>query len=290
MAAEHLALYERPVASAEISRISRLLRGRRVTVLTGAGVSTESGIPDYRGPMGSLRTRRPIQYREFITSAAARRRYWARSTIGWPRMKEVDPNPAHRALARLQQSGAIGTIITQNVDGLHQAAGAGEVIELHGSLAEVICLDCGRLKPRDDLQTRLLEANPGWLSLTAEIAPDGDAELPRDLTESFRVPACRHCGGVFKPHLVFFGENVPKARVEAARAAVDAAEVLWVVGSSLTVWSGFRFAKQAAEAGRLIAITNMGQTRADALATLRTDGPLGRILPQVARELTAEPA
>jgi NAD-dependent SIR2 family protein deacetylase len=281
--------YQTEAPAGEVSRLADILRGRRATVLSGAGISTESGIPDYRGPTGSLRTRRPIQYREFISSAEARQRYWARSTIGWPRMKEVGPNTGHHAVARLQRAGVVGDIITQNVDGLHQAAGARDVVELHGSLAEVVCLDCGRIESRDNLQERMLEANPGWLTITAEIAPDGDAEIPRNLTGSFHVPACLHCGGVLKPHLVFFGENVPRQRVDAAAAAVDAGELLWVVGSSLTVWSGFRFAKRAAEAGTPIVITNMGETRGDSLATLRIDAPLGRLLSRVAEELAADP-
>lgn len=271
----------------DTDRLAAFLRGRRVAVLSGAGISTESGIPDYRGPTGSLRARRPIQYREFTGSAEARRRYWARNTIGWPRMKSVEPNPAHHAVAELQRAGIVSTVITQNVDGLHQAAGTGEVIELHGSLAEAMCLDCGSVEPRDELQDRLLAANPEWLSVTAEIAPDGDAELPRELTRSFRVPACRHCGGVLKPNLTFFGENVPKDRVERARAAVAAADALWVVGSSLTVWSGFRFVKYATEAGAPVAITNLGHTRGDPYAELRIDASLGELLPAVAERLGA---
>ncbi|MFP4567084.1 MAG: NAD-dependent protein deacetylase [Spirochaetaceae bacterium] len=285
---DQLAAYQHDAPASEISRLVDLLRGRRVTVLSGAGLSTESGIPDYRGPSGSLTTRRPIQYREFTGSAEARRRYWARNTIGRPRMNDIAPNAGHYAVARLQAAGAVRSVITQNVDGLHQAAGATDVIELHGSLAQVVCLDCGRTEHRDTLQERLLAANPLWLSLTAEIAPDGDAELPRELTRSFSVPACRRCGGVLKPDLVFFGENVPRPRVEAAASAVDAAELLWVIGSSLTVWSGFRFVKQAAEAGTPVVITNMGETRGDPLATLRIDAPLGRLLPRVAEELAPE--
>jgi NAD-dependent SIR2 family protein deacetylase len=285
---DQLAAYHHDAPASEISRLVDLLRGRRVTVLSGAGLSTESGIPDYRGPTGSLRTRSPIQYREFTGSAEARRRYWARNTIGWPQMKQVGPNPGHHAVARLQTAGAVASVITQNVDGLHQAAGATDVIELHGSLAQVVCLECGRTEHRDALQDRLLAANPSWLSLTAEIAPDGDAELPRELTRSFSVPACRRCGGVLKPDLVFFGENVPRPRVEAAAAAVDDAGLLWVIGSSLTVWSGFRFVKRAAEAGTPVVITNMGETRGDRLATLRIDAPLGRLLPRVAEELAPE--
>jgi len=285
---DHLAAYQHDAPASEISRLVDLLRGRSITVLSGAGLSTESGIPDYRGPTGSLRTRRPIQYREFTGSAEARRRYWARNTIGWPRMKDVGPNAGHYALARLQTAGAVTSIITQNVDGLHQAAGAMDVIELHGSLAQVVCLECGRTEHRDALQDRLLAANPSWLSLTAEIAPDGDAELPRELASSFSVPTCSRCGGVLKPDLVFFGENVPRPRVEAAASAVDAAELLWVIGSSLTVWSGFRFVKRAAEAGTPVVITNMGETRGDPLATLRIDAPLGRLLPRVADELAPE--
>ncbi|MFO8065153.1 MAG: NAD-dependent protein deacetylase [Spirochaetia bacterium] len=275
-----------PDAAGEVEQLADVLRGRRVTVLSGAGLSTDSGIPDYRGPSGSLRTRKPVGYREFVTSEEARRRYWARSTIGWPRMKEVDPNASHHAIAALQAAGVVEDIITQNVDGLQQAAGAHNVIELHGSLAEVICLECGRTESRDELQRRLLEKNPRWLTLTAEIAPDGDAELPHDLTQTFHVPGCRHCGGVLKPNLVFFGENVPKPRVEQAANAVDDGELLWVVGSSLTVWSGFRFVKRAGASGTPVVITNMGETRGDPYATLCLDAPLGALLPRVAEALT----
>jgi NAD-dependent SIR2 family protein deacetylase len=199
-------------------------------------------------------------------------------------MKSVLPNAGHTAIARLQHAGVVTRIITQNVDGLHQAAGADNVLELHGSLSEVLCLGCGRMESRDSLQDRLLDTNPRWLSLTAEIAPDGDAETPRELTRDFVVPACRHCGGVLKPNLTFFGENVPRPRVEEAAVAVDAAELLWVVGSSLTVWSGFRFVKRAAAAGTPVVITNLGETRGDPYATLRIDAPLGEVLPRVARE------
>lgn len=254
-------------------------------MLTGAGISTDSGIPDYRGPEGSLKTRTPVRYHEFIRSAEDRRRYWARSCVGWPVMRTRRPNAAHAAIAKLQKIGSAGGLITQNVDGLHQAAGSHELIELHGGLARVQCLDCGAITDREELQTRMLELNPGWLEQTAESAPDGDAELPRDVTRRFRVPVCLSCGGVLKPDVVFFGENVPRERVTAAFGQVDAADALLIAGSSLTVYSGFRFADHAVKSGKTVAIINRGPTRADAIASVKLDGPAGDTLSRLAAAL-----
>jgi NAD-dependent SIR2 family protein deacetylase len=262
------------------------LRDRRISVLTGAGMSTDSGIPDYRGPEGSLKKRNPVQYAEFVRSEADRRRYWARSCLGWPFMVARRPNAAHRALAHLQNHGPVTSVITQNVDGLHQAAGSRDVLELHGGLDRVVCLGCGARTSRDDFQDTMLALNPGWLEQTAEAAPDGDAELPRHVTDRFDVPACAACGGILKPDVVFFGENVPASRVAEAFRRVDAGEVLLVLGSSLTVYSGYRFVDHAVRAGTPVVIVNQGETRGDPVATLRIDAGLIPVLEELVRRLT----
>lgn len=271
----------------ELRRLADLMRERDTVVLTGAGVSTESGIPDYRGPTSRKRKGRPILYREFAGDASARTRYWARSMLGWPQMSAVKPNAGHRALASLEAGGFISGIITQNVDGLHQAAGSVEVLELHGSLAEVRCTECGGRESRHSLQARLLHMNPGFSNLAAEIAPDGDAELPPDATRSFRVPECLKCSGVIRPDIVFFGENVPSQRVNEAFRRVEAAELLLVAGSSLAVYSGYRFVRSAAQRGAPVAIVNLGPTRGDELATLRIEEKTGAALAELARLLTS---
>lgn len=267
-----------------------LLRGRRIVVLAGAGCSTESGIPDYRGPEGIRRARQPMQYQEFIRSEAARVRYWARSTIGWPRFAAARPNAAHLALARLEEEGVIRGVITQNVDGLHQAAGSRRVVELHGSLAVVRCLQCGASFSRMSYQEELLALNSGWLeslegSGGAALAPDGDAELPSWAERTFRVVPCAACGGTLKPDVVFFGENVPPSRVEEAWRLFGEAEVLLVVGSSLAVYSGRRFIYRASEQEMPIGIINVGPTRADELAAAKVEGQVGVVLPRVAEAL-----
>lgn len=267
--------------------VADLLRGRRVVVLAGAGCSTESGIPDYRGPDAKPRT--PIQFQEFMRGEAARVRYWARSAVGWPRFSSARPNATHFALARLEEAGAVRGIITQNVDGLHQAAGSRRVVELHGSLAAVRCMECGEAGRRDDFQARLLDMNAEWAralrSGDVQAAPDGDAELPAWAMESFRVPACEGCGGVIKPDVVFFGENVPAARVQEAWSLFEEGEVLLVVGSSLTVYSGRRFIYRAQQDGVPIAIINLGPTRADDTAAARAEARLGDALPRLAEAL-----
>ncbi|HEY8483763.1 MAG TPA: NAD-dependent protein deacetylase [Longimicrobiales bacterium] len=270
-----------------------LLRGRRVVVLAGAGCSTESGIPDYRGPGSSLRPRRPMTYQEFVSGDAARARYWARSVVGWRRMAAARPNPAHQALARLEAGGVVVGIITQNVDGLHHAAGSRRVVELHGALARVRCLACGAAVTREAFQDRLLALNVTWAERVAEVtrgetlesAPDGDAEIPDALLEGFRVPGCAACGGVMKPDVVFFGENVPRERVEEAWRLFAEGDVLLVVGSSLAVYSGRRFVHRAQEVGIPIAIVNIGPTRADEIAAVKVEGRLGLVLPAVAEAL-----
>ena len=282
-----------PPAVLDLEPLLDLLRDRRAVVLAGAGCSTESGIPDYRGPEASLRARKPIQYQEFVRSEAARARYWARSAVGWPRFSAARPNTGHHALARLEAAGAVRGVITQNVDGLHQAAGSRRVVELHGSLAAVRCLACGAAEGRDALQRRLLALNAEWAARLfrplagggAEQAPDGDAELPPEALEGFRVPACQDCGGVVKPDVVFFGENVPAARVDEAWRLFAGAGVLLVAGSSLTVYSGRRFVYRAQDEGVPIAVVNVGPTRADEAAAVKVEGRLGVVLPALADAL-----
>jgi NAD-dependent SIR2 family protein deacetylase len=236
--------------------------------LTGAGISTDSGIPDYRGPGSSARA--PMTYQDFLSGPAARQRYWGRSHLGWSRMKQAQPNAGHLALARLEAAGRVPLLITQNVDGLHEAAGSANICALHGRIAEVVCLTCRATSSRATLHERLEELNPGWAAEHAyvEARPDGDVAL--DETAGFVVPACA-CGGVLKPDVVFFGENVPKERVFRCYDAVEEAPALLVLGSSLTVMSGLRFVKAAAKCGIPVVIVNRGETRGDPLATYKLD-------------------
>ena len=250
----------------------------RVLILSGAGLSTESGIPDYRGPTGLARRAQPMTYQVFTGSAAARRRYWARSYLGWQHIARAAPNDGHRAVAELSRRGLLTGIITQNVDGLHQAAGAFGVTELHGSLHRVICLSCGQRTARAELDRRLEAANPGWDARLAIVNPDGDAVLDDEATESFQVVDCSACDGVLKPDVVFFGENVPRPRAEACYAMVERSRALVVLGSSLTVMSGFRYVRHAAGQQRPVVIVNQGDTRGDGYATATLDAPLGRTL------------
>ncbi|MCA9543838.1 MAG: NAD-dependent protein deacetylase [Myxococcales bacterium] len=262
----------------DLSALRRLLdRSPRLAVLTGAGCSTESGIPDYRSPRATPR-REPMRFMEFKRSAAARQRYWSRAFVGWQAMAAARPNAAHDALAALERAGRLDCLITQNVDRLHQAAGSRRVVELHGALAEVICLDCQAVSPREALQARLAALNPSWQCASATAAPDGDADLDPG-AEAFRVAPCEACGGPLKPRVVFFGEQVPPARVEAAFAAVERADALLVAGSSLTVWSGLRFVRRAAERGIPIASVNLGPTRADDLFSVNVQARVGDVLP-----------
>ena len=249
-----------------------------VLVLSGAGLSTESGIPDYRGPTGLARRATPMTYQTFTASADARRRYWARSHLGWRHIGRAVPNRGHHAVAELGRRRLLAGVITQNVDGLHQAAGACEVTELHGSLHRVVCLSCGQRTARTDLHRRLAAANPGWDAGPALINPDGDAVLTDGATESFRVVDCASCDGVLKPDVVFFGENVPRPRVQACYTMVERASSLVVLGSSLTVMSGFRFVRHAAKVPAPVVIVNQGPTRGDAYATATLDAPLGQVL------------
>jgi NAD-dependent SIR2 family protein deacetylase len=261
-----------------------LERHPRLFVLTGAGCSTPSGIPDYRDESGAWKHHRPMSFTEFTSSPSARRRYWAGSLRGWPRVRDARPNPAHVALARLEAAGRVTRIVTQNVDGLHTKAGSRRVLDLHGRLDLVECLDCGAHVGRADVQELLVSWNAEALGGSAAQRPDGDASIGAS-DGGFRVPDCRECGGVLKPHVVFFGENVPRGRVAEAWAALADADALLVVGSSLMVYSGYRFVLAAAEKGRPVAAVNLGRTRGDHLLTLKVAGDCADVLAAAARRL-----
>ncbi|WP_420812768.1 NAD-dependent protein deacetylase [Micromonospora zingiberis] len=261
------------------------MAGGGVVVLSGAGLSTESGIPDYRGVTGVARRHTPMTYQTFVGDAQARRRYWARSHLGWRLMARAVPNDGHRAVARLHGGGLVSEVITQNVDGLHTAAGSRDVVELHGRLDEVACLGCGQRTSRLDLDGRLRRANPGFAGRVAAVNPDGDVELDDAVVAGFRTVDCLACGGMLKPDVVFFGETVPAQRVRRCFAAVERARVLLVLGSSLTVLSGRRFVLRAAQRGTPVVIVNQGPTRGDGYAEVRVDAPLGRVLPALADRL-----
>ncbi|MGY3264493.1 NAD-dependent protein deacetylase [Lysobacter sp. HA35] len=273
------------IADVDTTAEAQLLRDwlapfRRVFVLTGAGCSTASGIPDYRDEAGGWKRKPPVTFQAFTQDDATRRRYWARSFAGWPVFSQAQPNAAHRALADWQASGRMSALLTQNVDGLHERAGGRDVIDLHGRLDTVRCLACGELTPRNAMQTRLADANPGWIDAITAFAPDGDADLERIDFDDFGIPPCMRCGGMLKPDVVFFGENVPRARFEHARDALAASDALLVVGSSLMVYSGFRFARMAHEAGLPIALLTRGATRADELASLALRADCTKVLPE----------
>jgi NAD-dependent SIR2 family protein deacetylase len=261
-----------------VREIAGLLGRGGVVVLSGAGLSTESGIPDYRGPTGLARRAEPMTYQAFTGAAAARQRYWARSHLGWRHIARAAPNLGHQAVAEMQRRGLLSAIITQNVDGLHQAAGAQDVVELHGSLSRVVCLGCGERTPREELDQRLRAANPDWAAQERQVNPDGDAVLDEGATDHFTVVDCLRCAGALKPDVIFFGENVPPARVADCYAQVSEARALLVLGSSLTVMSGYRFVRHAAKLGVPVAIINQGRTRGDAQATVTLDAPLGSTL------------
>lgn len=264
------------------------------TVLSGAGLSTESGIPDYRGPSGVRRTSDPMGYDDFCTSATARRRYWARSHLGWRRIGEASPNAGHRAVAELQRRGRVGGVVTQNVDGLHGAAGSTDVVDLHGTLDVVVCLDCRSRSPRTKLERRLTEANPGFDQLAHDVRrvnPDGDVELDQEQEQRFRTVPCLVCGSDrLKPDVVFFGESVPKERVTRAYAELDRHRGLLVLGSSLSVMSGYRFVRHAAREGYPVVVVNEGATRGDAEADLLAWLPLGPTLTALLDRLPPAPA
>jgi NAD-dependent SIR2 family protein deacetylase len=269
-----------------LTLIALVERGR-VVVLTGAGMSTGSGIPDYRGPTGAARPSTPMTFQEFTGNPAARQRYWARSHLGWRFITGAQPNDGHRAVANLQAQGLIDGIVTQNVDGLHQAAGATDVVELHGGLTDIICLSCQTLTTREELDARLTAANPGWHRSEVAIKPDGDADL--EDVSGFRVVDCLACGGLLKPDVVFFGETVPRPRVDRAFALVAGANSLLVLGSSLKVMSGYRFVLQAKKLGIPVAIVNQGATRADAQADLKVEAELSQTLTRLTRSVQQHP-
>mgnify|MGYP001223844411 CR=1 FL=1 len=264
-----------------------LLAGRSLAVLTGAGISTDSGIPDYRGPDSPPRT--PMTYEQFVSDAAFRRTYWARNHVGWRHVDRTRPNAGHRALARLEERGVVVGVITQNVDRLHHLAGSRTVIDLHGTYADVVCLACGARTTRDALAARLEHLNPGFAERAAvadvEIAPDADAVIAS--TEGFVVAGCERCGGMLKPEIVYFGENVPRERVDRAFALVDSAQALLVAGTSLAVMSGLRFVRHAARAGRPVVVVNRGATRGDHLADVRVHAGTSELLPALAERLPA---
>ena len=257
----------------------------RLLVLTGAGCSTAAGIPDYRDADGDWKRSAPMRLQLFVADELARQRYWARSMLGWRTMAQARPTRAHRALARLEAAGRIELLVTQNVDGLHHAAGSDSVVDLHGRIDTVCCLGCAARLPRSVLQEDLLRRNPRWAALQASSAPDGDADLEAADFAQFAVPACTACGGMLKPDVVFFGENVPRARVAAVRAALGKADALLVAGSSLMVYSGYRFVEDAITAGQPVAVLNIGRTRADPVLSLKVEHEVGAALEALATSL-----
>jgi NAD-dependent SIR2 family protein deacetylase len=289
VAADGRAIAHDPAASAE-RLVDFLGRHPRVLVLTGAGCSTASGIPAYRDREGAWAHRAPMQFADFIASHTARRRYWARSFAGWSRFSAAVPGPAHRSLAALERLGRVTGLVTQNVDGLHGRAGSERVIDLHGRLDTVVCLGCRRSRPRQAFQQMLAASNPLGPSASASRRPDGDVELEDEALASFVVPDCDACGGVLKPDVVFFGEAVPKARVAACFAALEAADGLLVVGSSLMVRSGYRFVCRALETGRTVLVLNAGRTRADADGIIKVDAECGETLAHAVPRLVPVPA
>jgi len=264
-----------------------LSRHESLAVVSGAGVSTASGIPDYRDRNGDWKHAQPIQYQDFVANIDSRKRYWARSYVGWQRFSKARPNAAHYALADLEATGKVETLITQNVDRLHSAAGSRQVIDLHGDLSKVRCLGCDMTMARFDYQQQLKDANPGWHAEVFRFRPDGDAELADNGHDEFSVPDCEVCGGTVKPDVVMFGETVPKERVDSATMAIDRADALLVVGSSLMLFSGFRFARRASEQQKPIAIINQGRTRADDIAALKVEADCGNVLSAAADLLAA---
>jgi NAD-dependent SIR2 family protein deacetylase len=284
---DHGPVTSAPPIVAGTSVLADLLSAGGAVVLTGAGMSTDSGIPDYRGATGALRRHTPMTYQTFTRDPRGRHRYWARSHVGWRQIAAALPNAGHRAVAALQRAGAVSGVITQNVDGLHQAGGARDVLELHGGLDRTVCLGCGDVADRAELDVRLRAANPGFRPDAGdEVNPDGDVELPEQALDGFVMVDCLACGeGPLKPDVVFFGETVPRDRVERSFDLVDRADALVVLGSSLTVMSGYRFVIAAAKRGIPVAIVNSGPTRGDAKATVRIDAPLGEVLPELARRV-----
>ena len=272
-------------AAPPVTSLADLVAGGGVVVLSGAGISTESGIPDYRGPTGRARGTAPMTGQLFRDDALARRRYWARGLLGWSTIRQAQPNAGHRAVAELQRRGLVDAVITQNVDGLHEAAGSPGVIDLHGRLDRVVCLACGTVRSRDLVQERLRDANPGFDAEVLGVNADGDVDLPDDAVAGFVVVDCDACGGVLKPDVVYFGESVPPERVAAAYDRVHDALALLVLGSSLHVFSGRRFVVRAVQQGIPVAIVNDGPTRGDDVAALKLARPLGPTLTALVEQL-----
>ena len=269
----------------EIEALADLLAYQDVAVLTGAGCSTASGIPDYRGPKTRDNGHEPMTYQEFTRSAAKRRRYWARSMAGWPKFRTAGCNDTHRAIAELEAAGTVTGVITQNVDRLHHRAGSERVVELHGALADVRCLECGARTDRDAMQQRLADRNAEWAGRVGALRPDGDVELPDAVPRDFEVPACRQCDGLLKPDIVFFGENVSDDVVTRAWSLLYDADALLVVGSSLTVWSGYRFVRKAAQRRMPVGIINIGETRGDEEAWVKVEARVGEGMVRLAEAL-----
>jgi NAD-dependent SIR2 family protein deacetylase len=268
-----------------LAELTALVAAGGVLVLSGAGLSTESGIPDYRGPTGALRRSLPMTFQTFSRDPLARRRYWARSQLGWRHVARAQPNAGHRAVASLEALGLLGGIVTQNVDGLHQAGGARSVVELHGSLGRVVCLGCRERTSRHELDARLRAANPDWDARVSAVNPDGDVTVEDADAVGFVIVDCRRCGGVLKPDVVFFGENVPPPTVAQCYGLVERSRAMLVLGSSLAVMSGLRFVRRAATLGKPVAVVNQGVTRGDDLMSLRLSAPLGRTLTELAGQL-----
>ena len=281
------------VRPSPLQRLAAVLAAGEALVLTGAGISTDSGIPDYRGPDGRLRHHLPMTYERFMGAELERRRYWARSHLGWGAVATARPNVSHRAVAELERLGRVAAVVTQNVDGLHTAAGSRRVIDLHGRLDGVVCTGCGLRRPRFEIALRLDAVNPGFREAVAADAsllkPDGDVALPDAVVGRFATVACRACGGVLKPDVVFFGEPVPRERIRDGLDLLTRCDVLLVLGSSLAVGSGYRFVTAAARRGTTVAIVNRGPTRGDHLADLRLDAPLADVLPAVTASVTLQP-
>ena len=275
----------RPVDT--LDALAAALRGRhRIVAITGAGISTDSGIPDYRDAEGNWKRRAPVQFRDFVDKPDVRRRYWARSMRGWPAFESARPAVAHRVLAELEAAGRLAAVVTQNVDDLHRRAGSRRIIDLHGRLSRVRCLDCGRRSSRALLQKTLVELNGGFDSQLARLAPDGDADLENVDYSAFRVPACRRCGGMLKPDVTFYGETIPRVRTLQAEATIEMADAVLVVGSSLMVFSAFRLVRNAARNATPVFALNLGLTRADQLLSGKIVAPARETLPGLALALS----
>ncbi|CAK9811813.1 NAD-dependent protein deacylase Sirt4 [Anthophora plagiata] len=275
----------KPVTDSDLFKLKDFINSHdNICILTGAGISTESGIPDYRSEGVGLyarSNRKPILYKDFCGSDTIRRRYWARNYVGWPRFSSIKPNSTHQVLKKLEDANKVRCIITQNVDNLHTKAGSRRVIELHGTAFKVMCLNCDQMICRYYLQDILNKMNPGMVAASQIIRPDGDVDLLQEQVEGFKVPPCENCGGILKPDIIFFGDNVPKRIVESVKYNVEHSDSLLVLGSSLTTFSSYRIVVQANHAGKPIAILNIGKTRADELANVKVEGRCGDVLSRI---------